>query len=184
MSGSITIVWRGDGLPRLSKGVDGLSRTSQSTAIAGAMNQVGDTASRQVKSALVTQMGLPNLLANGRTLTSQRASAGRLTYVIQSGGRAARGREFPWTQTGSGLVFHPWGRAHYVNAAFQVPRWGGNLYRRTGASRFPIKGLYGGNINKELVKDQSAATFRASVASQLPRRVDAALVQASGGVLS
>jgi hypothetical protein len=56
-----------------------------------------------------------------------------------------------------------WGKHQQYRSAFIVGKYAGGAYKRLTARRFPIRQLYGPSVGKELVKDQSLATFEASM---------------------
>jgi hypothetical protein len=89
--------------------------------------------------------------------------------------------EYRWRQTSKGITAYPWGNKKSFRSAFAIrsgAAWGGGalkqagLYRRRTKRRFPLEALYGPNINKELVKDATAAAFQEVVTTNLPRRIE------------
>ena len=53
-----------------------------------------------------------------------------------------------------------------------APKLRGHVFIRTSNKRLPIKKLYGPSIPKEMIKDQSAATFQAEAPAILDRRIE------------
>lgn len=64
-------------------------------------------------------------------------------------GAAWRGRSSP------GGTHSAWGRGQTARHSFMVPRWGTRLFTRKGASRFPVKKLWGPNMARELERHQA-----------------------------
>jgi hypothetical protein len=60
-----------------------------------------------------------------------------------------------------GVSAAPWGRRRVFKSTFMIGRYGGNVFRRRGPQRLPLKGVYGPNIARELLKDETRAAFEA-----------------------
>lgn len=180
---TIVYTWSGDGIAKLQAALGKLSGASKNVALARALNHTGRKASTQVKRALADQMGLPQGRFLGR-IVDKPAFGGKLAYAITTRGKAFRAKEFGASQGAGGVTFHPWGRTHYIAHAFVINRYDGNFFRRRGAARFPIEALLGPNINKEVVKDLSAAAFERVVAADLPARVAHEVTVLTSGVVS
>lgn len=182
----LTMVWTGDGIARITAACEALSGRQRHTALRRAINHTGDKTFTLVRRTLAKQMGLNSqkMLSSGRTLIRVRANFSNLEYQIISGGRAVRAKEFKHRVGKKGITFYPWGVRHFIRSAFVIPRYGGNFYRRRTKERFPLEALYGPNINKELVKDATAAAFRATVARELPKRVEHEVRVITNGILS
>lgn len=178
--------WTGDGIARMTIALEALAGPRRVAAMRRAINHTGDKTFTRVKRALTKQMGLPSqkLFKDGRTLVKRRAAGGSLEYQIVSGGKAVRMKEFRWRKTKRGITAYPWNVAHHFEPAFVIPRYGNNLYLRRTSKRFPIEALYGPNINKELVKDATAAAFLSIVATDLPPRVEHEVKVITNGVIS
>lgn len=163
--------WTGDGIFRMEAALEKLSSGRRTAAVRRALNHTGDKTFTQVRRAVAKQMGVPQkaLTSGGRALTRHRASGANLTYEIRSSGRAMRLKEVRWRKTRGGVTAYMWGEKYDFPSAFQIARWGGNFYKRKTSARFPIKALYGPNINKQLVKDESAAAFHRAIAELVPR---------------
>ena len=177
--------WSGDGIARITHAMEALGGPRAQTGLRRAINRTGEKAYTHVKRALVKQMGLPSqkLFSDDRALKTRRASVGHLAFEIQSSGKAIRAKEFRHRVGQKGITFYPWNVRHFIRSAFVIPAYGGNFYRRRTAKRFPLEALYGPNINKELVKDLSAAAFNATVA-ELPARVEHEIRVITDGIVS
>lgn len=135
---------------------DGLART----VMARALNHEGDKGRTKVKRALVKQTGIRYGKINAAMKTI-RASSARLTYILEARGDETNIAQFGARQGAKGVSAAPWGKRRVFKSTFFV---GGRVFRRTGKARLPIKGVYGPNIARELVKDETAATFKAGSA--------------------
>ena len=184
---SMTIEWSGNGVARITTAVEALAGTQKHKALQRAVNHVGAKTFTQTKRSLAKQMGVTQkaLTEGGRTLTAHPAYGGDLSYHIRTGGRAMRLKAFKPNPSEPGarppsLTAAPWGNRRAFKRAFWIgagAKWGlgakseANIYMRLGKKRFPVKSLYGPNLNKELVKDTVAANFFAIVRRDLPARV-------------
>jgi len=183
---TISMHFDGDGVVRLMGATDALAGTRKHAALRRALNHTGRKCFTRVKRALVKQMGLSSqkIFTGGRSIVQRPASGAHLEFQIVTFGGAIRAKEFRHSVSRrNGVTFYPWGVRHHFGDAFRVPRFGGNLYRRTTEARFPLEALYGPNLSKELVKDASAAAFH-QVAAELPRRIAHEITVITNGVVS
>lgn len=142
-------------------------------AIRRALNHTGDKTTTQVKRALAKQTGA-KYGAIGKALRVERANYGSLAYVIHASGGAMSLKEFGPNQTARGVSAAPWNKRRVFPHTFgpRIAKLGGHVYVRTSPKRFPIKKLWGPIIPNEMVKDQSAAAFYATVQAELPARLE------------
>lgn len=192
--------WDDSGTARIYAALDALSGPRRTAAARRALNHTGAKVHTIVKRTLTKQMGLTSqkLFKDGRVLRPIKASGAHLEYQIVSTGRAVRLAEFGPNPSGPGIKSRslsaaPWGNRRKFKRAFWIAggaAWGrgnlkgSNIYMRIGKERFPVKALWGPNLNKELVKDATAAAFHATVASSLPARVEHEVRFITGGVFS
>ena len=140
-------------------------------AMAEGLNEGGDRERTQVRRALRHQTGVSKAGTITSHTDSRRASAGSLEYVIRGLGKGLPIRDFPVSAgTHSPVVARPWGVAHKFERSFRTSRKG-LLRARRGASRFPIRALYGPSVAKEIVKDETAAEFTANAGPKVERAV-------------
>lgn len=130
-------------------------------AFARALNREGGKIRTKVRRALRPQTGIKAGKINANVVTARRATWGSLVYVIEG-----RGKELPLIEFGArqfryGVRARPWNQARRFKSAFIVSSLG-NAFVRSGASRFPIEGMYGPSIAKEIVKDNAEAAFEQS----------------------
>ena len=185
MATEIFARWDGDGIFRMEAALKKLSGPRRIAAARRALNHTGDKVYTRVKRSLAKQMGLSSqkTFKDGRALRKKRASGSTLTYEIVSTGRAIRMKEFRWRKTKTGITAYPWGERHTFKSAFVIQRWGGNIYRRRTSKRFRLEALLGPNINKEIVKDETAVAFLA-VSAELVTRVEHEVRVITDGVIS
>jgi hypothetical protein len=139
---------------------DGLGRTVMSRSL----NHEGDKGRTQVKRALVRQTGIKYGQINSAVKTI-RASAASLTYTLEAKGDETNISLFGARQGKRGVSAAPWGKRRVFRSTFVVAGYGSRTFKRTGKARFPIKPVYGPNIARELLKDETAATFKAGSAN-------------------
>jgi len=161
--------------------------------IARAVNRTVDASYTQVVKALVKQTSAPR-----KVLTSQirKHKAAHKGFEAVEGSLSARGRPLPLSvfrprQFAPGVKAKVWGRRQLFRHAFGAPggppalvaRLGGHVFVRVGRERLPIHQLYGPSIPKEMLKDESAKAFNATVADVLPRRIEHELFRIVPGAM-
>lgn len=139
-------------------------------ALARAINHTGDKARTQVARTLVKQTGA-KYAAVRKAMHTMPASAVGLLYQIVSRGGFMSLKEFGARQTSQGVSAAPWNKRRVFPHTFIVTSLGGHVFERKGASRLPIRKLWGPAIPREMLKDQSKAAFETTVAAELPARV-------------
>lgn len=158
----IEVKLSGAGIDQFASKVAALG-ASAPTEMARGLNDAGDKVRTQVRRALKVQMGVTKYGIVVDATSSIPARPGGLVYKITGDGKGLPIKDFPVSASPGGPVTAmPWGVAHTFQRSFVSSRKGRLLARRTSA-RFPIRGLRGPSPAKELVKDQSLATFEAAV---------------------
>jgi hypothetical protein len=151
------IIWRfGNQLATLG---DGMART----VMMRALNHESDKGRTQVKRALVRQTGIKYSQIN-KAVETIRATPASLEYVLKATGDETNLNLFNARQGKRGVSAAPWGKRQVFKHSFTVPAYGNRVYVRTSDERGPLKPLYGPNFARELVKDETAATFRKGTA--------------------
>ena len=79
--------------------------------------------------------------------------------------------EFHARQTRRGVSAAPWGLRRVFPHTFIVEKLGGQVFRREGGARLPIRKLWGPSLPIELVRGASPAAFEKAAAADLPQRV-------------
>lgn len=126
-------------------------------AVAKALDEVGNKTKTQVTRAVAKQAGVKYRKAKSVLSSKQAMGTGMGAYEIIARDVTLSLKEFSPKQRAKGVVAAPWGRRLLFKHAFIGPN--GHVYVRLTKARLPIKKLWGPNIPKEMVKDESAATF-------------------------
>lgn len=179
LSGGIAISVRWDGLARIREMLERAEKVSPA-AVARALNRTAEVARTDVTRALVVQTGLRFGVVRG-AISIWRASAGSLQAEVKAKGGYTSLKEFSARRTKKGISAAPWGRRQVFDGTFIIRKFGGHVYKREGARRFPIRKLYGPAIPVEMVKGKSRLAFFAAVESELPKRLEHELARTLGG---
>lgn len=154
--------------------------------LARALNHEGAKGFTQVKRILVKQTGIRYGMIS-RAVQAKRATRVSLVYEIEATGNETNLNLFGAVQRKKGVSARPWNVRRMFPHSFIIQRYGGKAYLRVGSasaatadklaeygikrtSRFPIRQVYGPNIAREIVKDDSRAAFEA-IAPKLVDRV-------------
>lgn len=143
---------------------NGLART----VMARALNHEGDKGRTQVKRALVKQTGIKYGKVNQAVKTIH-ANAGSLLYTLEARGDETNLGLFGARQGKRGVSAAPWAKRRVFKKSFAIGAYSGKVYTRTSKKRFPLRPLWGPNIARELVKDETAATFQSGAANIVDR---------------
>jgi hypothetical protein len=121
------------------------------------------------------------VISRGKAI--QAAEFPHMVYKRPKQGRDSRGRFMAIEKSAKqGVRVKLWQRQHVQRSGFKIEAgvpWGrgvkaraGLYYRKDGTARFAnVYGMYGANLNKEMVKDASARAFHEVVAQKLAPRV-------------
>ncbi|MCF6200008.1 MAG: phage tail protein [Hyphomicrobiaceae bacterium] len=182
---TISFKWTGDGVARMNTALEAIEGPRRRKAFRRALNHTGNKTFTQVKRAVSKQMNVKQRLVVQR-LKKWPAHGGGMSFAITSSGKAFTLKDVNGTKVSKkrGVTASPWGNRKTFSHAFAIKRWDGNIFQRKGKSRFPIFKLLGPNINKQLVKDESAAAFQRVVATELPLRLEHEIKVITNGVLS
>ena len=126
-------------------------------AVAKAIDEVGNKTRTQVIRSVAKQAGVPYGKAKGVINSRQAMGAGDGQYEIIARDVTLSLKEFSPRKTAKGVSAAPWGKRRLFAHTFLGP--GGHVFVRKGKSRLPIHKLFGPNIPKEMVKDETEATF-------------------------
>jgi hypothetical protein len=154
-------------LARYGNALAALGEGQARTALSRALNHEGNKGRTQVKRALVKQTGIKYGAVEKATATI-RATPATLTYKLMARGDESNIAWFGGVQRRKGVSAAPWNRRRIFAHAFIVPRIG-RAFIRTSKSRLPIRPLYGPNLARELVKDNSAAAWQSGVVNIVAR---------------
>lgn len=158
----IEIKFKGSSLEQFAAKVAALGAEGE-IEMARGLNDAGGQVRTQVRRALKTQMGVINQSIVNNATGSISASPGRLVYSITGAGKGLPIKDFPvQASVGGAVTAEPWGVSHTFARSFVTSKRG-LLRARRGSAREPIRSLRGPAPAKELVKDESAAVFEASI---------------------
>ena len=147
-------------------------------AIAKAIDAVGNKTMTQVKRSVAAQAGVPVGKAGAVLSKRQAMGAGGGSFSIVARDVTLSLKEFGPRKTAKGISAAPWHKRRVFPHTFFGP--GGHVFVREGKGRLPIKKLFGPNIPKEMVKDQTEQLFYAYTASALPAELEKWLFKALG----
>jgi Prophage minor tail protein Z (GPZ) len=139
-------------------------------AIARALNWTGNKARTQVARTLARDTGVGYGVIRNALRTTP-ASPAKLTYEIGVSGAHIPLAEFHARQTRRGVSAAPWGQRRVFPHTFIVEQLGGQVFKREGRARLPIRKLWGPSLPIELVRGASPAAFEKSAAADLPQRL-------------
>jgi hypothetical protein len=131
------------------------------TVLSRALNHSGDKGRTLVRRVLVQQTGI-KYGAIGKAISTVYSTPSTLTYTLQASGNETNIAWFGGVQRQRGVSAAPWGKRRIFRGSFMVPKYG-RAFVRTSKNRLPIRGLYGPNLARELVKDASAAAWQRGV---------------------
>jgi hypothetical protein len=138
-------------------------------AIARALNWTGNKARTQVARTMARDTGVGyHVIRNALSTTP--ASPAKLTYEIGVSGAHIPLAEFHARQARRGVSAAPWGQRRVFPHTFIVEQLGGQVFKREGRARLPIRKLWG-PLPIELVRGASPAAFEKSAAADLPQRL-------------
>ena len=147
-------------------------------AIAKALDAVGNKTKTQLKRAVAKQAGVKAGRVEAALSVRQAMGSGQGTFTIVARDVTLSLKEFGARQTRAGVSAAPWNKRRVFPHTFIGPN--GHVFVREGKARLPIKKLWGPNIPKEMVKDQSEQTFYAYTAQALPAELEKWLFRALG----
>lgn len=139
-----------------------VGRKTAALAFSRALNRTGRPTFTAVKRALRRQSDIQRPLIDAG-VTFKPSTSTTLQTAIKGTGSYLPLRLFGARQFTYGVRAKVWGKHQQYRSAFIVGKYAGGAYKRRTPRRFPIRQLYGPSVGKELVKDQSLATFEASL---------------------
>ena len=139
-----------------------VGRKTAALAFSRALNRTGRPTFTAVKRALRKQSDFQRPLIDAG-VTFKPSTSTTLQTAIKGTGPYLPLRLFGARQFTYGVRAKVWGKHQQYRSAFIVGKYAGGAYKRRTPRRFPIRQLYGPSVGKELVKDQSLATFEASL---------------------
>jgi hypothetical protein len=170
----ITVTLGDNVLAQFADKLEALGQQEARRAMSSALNHEGKKGFTQVKRVLVKQTGIKYGSIN-EAVKDKDSTAGSLTYTIIATGDETSLTLFNAVQRKKGVSATPWANRRIFKHTFLA---GGRVYVRETAKRKPISMLFGPNIAREVVKDESAAAFKLgssriadAVAHEIARRL-------------
>lgn len=151
-------------LVRFGNQLRALGDSEARAVMSRSLNHEGDKGRTQVKRVLVKQTGIKYGQINKAVKTIY-STPGTLTYTLEARGDETNLNLFGARHGKRGVSAAPWATRRVFKSSFMVGKYSGKVFKRVGASRFPIRPLFGPNIAREIVKDQSKAAFEAGSAN-------------------
>jgi hypothetical protein len=140
-----------------------------------ALNRGGDQGRTQVRRSLVAQTGIKYGLIN-QAVSNKRATSLDLSYSLIAKGRETNLNLFGARQGARGVSAAPWNIRRVFKSTFIVPRFGAKVFKRRAKERGPIKGLFGPNIGREIVREPTVLVWE-KVGPFVMRRIDHELMR-------
>jgi hypothetical protein len=153
----IRITLADNAVEAFAQAVEKLGSGNARIAMSRALNHEGKKGFTQVKRVLVKQTGI-TYGAIGKAVTDRNSNPGSLTYRIVADGHETNLALFGAKPGKRGVSAAPWGKRRVFKHTFMLK---GLVFKRERISRLPIKGVYGPNIAREIIKNETAAAFRA-----------------------
>ena len=127
-------------------------------AFSMALNKEGRKSFTQMRRVLAQHTSIPRGAVNA-AMSFRTASRATLSTVTAGSGRSLPLSFFGAKQFSYGVRAKIWGRAQTFPSAFVVARYGGGVFKRTGAKRFPIEQLWGPAVPVEMLRDDAYAAW-------------------------
>lgn len=196
------VIERGDEvLARFANSLGMLEEGAANRAMARALNHEGDKKRTQVLRALARQTGIKyrRIRAAVRTV---RAGPSSLVYRLDFDGIETNLADFGARQTKAGVSAAPWGQRRVFPSTFIVEKFGGRVFKRTGEAsdqarwklmdygvkglgRFPIRGVFGPNMAREVVKGESRDAWeldQQALSDRIAHEIDRELIASMTGL--
>ena len=122
------------------------------------LNKEGRKSFTHLRRALAQQSSIPRRAVNAAT-RFRTATRAELSTITSGSGRHLPLSFFGAKQFSYGVRAKIWGRAQTFPSAFVVKRYGGGVFKRTGAKRFPIEQLWGPAVPVEMLREEAYAAW-------------------------
>ncbi|MFD2679109.1 phage tail protein [Camelimonas lactis] len=139
-------------------------------AASRAVNRGGDMAKTAMTRELVRATGI-NYQKVKTVMTTRRSLPATLSYTVEGRGNETNVGLFKARQVKRGASAAPWNKRKIFRKSFIVPAFGGKVYVRRGAERFPLKGLFGPNIAREMRKGEPLNAWDRTAQNVTERRL-------------
>ncbi len=148
--------------------LEALGEKKFSRTLRWALGKAGDRGYTASKRSIAKDLGLKQAVVASEMAKKKRG----LEFIVDSQGARLPLRYYSPRQTRKGVTARIYGKRILHPHAFIVKRYGGNVYRRTGKARFPIRKLTGPAIPIEMIRENSVEAFRAALSEVFPRELD------------
>lgn len=183
--GDIVSRWSGGGVTSFEAALKTIADDKVKLIYVRALNRTAERVFTVVKRTVAAQVGLPQKVVVARgAMRIRKATGGILQASVDASGGFMPLRLFAARKTKAGVTAAPWGTRRVFKHTFLVGKAGGNVFKRLGKGRLPIKKLWGPAVPREMVRDESAAAFHAVVGAEMPKRLAHEISRATGGVIS
>ena len=202
----VSMTWHGNGIKLLSQATEALGSESKGKRVyAMALNKTATTVNTSVKKAVAKQMGTSqqNVVKHGG-MKLLKASASNLTAAIDVRGGYMPLKDFGPNQTRKGVSAAAWGKRKLYDGTFLNKgrraatgigpvgraRAGGHVFKNTGKfnkvskRNNAIEALWGPAVPREVVRDESAATFYRIADTRMPIEIERAVRAITENVVS
>jgi hypothetical protein len=161
-------------MKRFGAQLEALGKGGAAKVMARALNHEGDKVRTQVRTAISKQTGI---LKGRLNLITHGANESNLTYTLTTTGRETNVAAYKGRQVEKGVSAAPWGNRRIFEKAFMLKSKkgvqgavgagteGGTLlaFIRKPGERKKLHPLYGPNLARELIKDESKEAFERNV---------------------
>lgn len=158
-------------LERVSAAFRDLSQRQKTVVVTRALNRVGDQAYTQVVRDVAKQTGAKQRRV--RAVVDKKkawANSGSVYRIVARDGHMPL-KDFNARPVKKGVSAAPWNKRRIFRGTFMVASLGGNVFRRVGEGRTPIKKLWGPAIPKEMVRGETAKNAMSLIRTKLPERI-------------
>lgn len=166
----VTISARDQVMARYGNQLGAIGEGEGRRLMAMALNTEGNKGRTQVRRALMQQTGIRSHQIS-KAVKTINAGPGRLEYKLEAKAGETNismfGLKVTWRE-GSAMgqirklqtvSAAPWNVRRTFPGAFSIARFGGRVFKREGAGRFPLKPVYGPNLAREITKAQTRTEF-------------------------
>lgn len=160
---------------RFGKALEAIGNRDARRVFSRALNRGGDQGRTQVKRSLVSQTGIKYGMIN-KAVKTIRAHPNKLEYSLVAEGNETNLNLFNARQGKKGVSASPWKKRRVFKTTFIIPAYDGRVFKRIGNERGPLEPLFGPNIAREIVKDQTADKWR-MVGGMVMNRVEHELMR-------
>ena len=171
----IKIIFADQVLKRFGNRLGALGSGKAKMVMSRAINHEGRKGYTQVKCVLVKQTGI-KYGKIGSAVKNINSTPGNLNFIIEAKGEETSLSLFGAKQGKRGVSAAPWGKRRVFKSTFMRK---GHVLRRVGKERYPIELLWGPNIAREIVKDESKAAFEqgsGKIADRIAHEIDRVLM--------